>query len=182
MLNAASLATSLAVDGKTVARYVDLLVDLLLARRLLPYVSNAGKRLVKSPKVYIRDSGLVHALLNIQNRDALLGHPIAGSSWEGFVIESILSVVPKLTVPSFYRTSNGNEIDLILELPNGNKWAIEIKCSLAPKLSKGFHAAAADIVPDRCFVVYAGTERYKLASDVEAIGLQEICNLLLNFA
>ena len=180
-INIAKIAANLAVDGKTVARYLDLLVDLLLVRRLMPYVSNIGKRLVKSPKIYVRDSGIVHALLNIHNRDSLLGHPIVGGSWEGFILESILSVTPKRSIPSFYRSSNGTEIDLILELPNGDKWAIEIKFSLTPKLQKGFHAASADVQPDKSFIVYPGNERYPIAQNVEAIGIQEICNLLLNY-
>lgn len=180
IINMANIAASLAIDGKTVARYLDLLVDLLLVRRLMPYTSNIGKRVVRSPKIYIRDSGIVHALLYLHNRDALLEHSIAGSSWEGFVVEAILSVVPKLTIPSFYRSSGGAEIDLILELPNGDKWAIEIKFSLTPKLTRGFYVAFADIKPDKAFIVYPGKDRYLLAPEIEVISLREICDLLLN--
>jgi predicted AAA+ superfamily ATPase len=179
-INSHRIATSLAIDGKTVVRYLDLLVDLLLVRRLMPYGSNIGKRLIKSPKIYIRDSGLLHTLLNLNNRDVLLGHAITGGSWEGFVIESILSVVPERTIASFYRSAGGAEIDLILELPTDLLYAIEIKLSLSPKIEKGFYIAAEDIKPDKCFVVYPGTERYPIKKDIEAISLQDICLLLSN--
>ena len=174
LLNAAQLARSLAVDGKTVARYLDLMVDLLLVRRLRPYHANVRKRLVKSPKVYVRDSGIAHALLGIGNLDTLLGHPVAGASWEGFVIENLLAVAPATTQPGFYRTSAGAEIDLILEWPGGRVWAIEIKLGLAPRPGKGFHNAIQDIGPERSFVVYAGRDRYPLGENIEAIGLDAL--------
>jgi predicted AAA+ superfamily ATPase len=117
LLNAASLARALAVDGKTVARYLDLLVDLLLERRLAPWHGNVGKRLVRSPKVYVRDSGVVHALLGISSREELLAHPVAGGSWEGLAIESLIASAPREAEPNFYRTSAGAEIDLLLKLP-----------------------------------------------------------------
>jgi predicted AAA+ superfamily ATPase len=169
LLNAAELAASLGVSGKTVAAYLDLLVDLLLVRRLAPYHANVGKRLVKSPKVYVRDAGLVHALLGLQNKDDLLGHPVAGNSWEGFVIESLLAVAGAECQASFYRTSAGAEIDLVLEGPKGEVWAIEVKRSLNPVPAKGFHLGSADIRAYRKFVVYPGVERYSLGSDTEAI-------------
>lgn len=176
LLNAARLARSLAVDGKTVARYLDLLVDLLLVRRLPPYHGNAAKRLVKSPKTYIRDSGLVHALLGLDSREAVLGHPVAGDSWEGFVVENILRAAPERTRASFYRTAAGAEIDLLLELPNRRLWAIEIKLGLRPKLERGFHHAREDLNPERSFVVHAGNERYPKTEGVEAIGLSDLCH------
>ena len=175
LLNASTVAAGLAIDGKTVARYLDLLVDLLLVRRLMPYINNTRKRLIKSPKVYVRDSGILHALLNLDNWDSILGHPIAGSSWEGFVIESILGNAPERVLASFYRTAGGAEIDLILELPNNEIWAIEIKHGLSPTLSKGFYQACEDIKPDKAFVVYSGSEAYPLKDSVWAIGLTEIC-------
>jgi len=179
VLNAAQLARSLAVDGKTIARYLDLMVDLLLVRRLQPFYANVKKRLVKSPKVYVRDSGVVHALLGIPDREALFGHPIVGSSWEGFVIDNLLSVTPDGTLPSFYRTSEGAEIDLILEFPGlSEKWAIEIKSGSAPKPTKGFYNAIEDIEPDKSFVVYAGDERYPISEGVDAIGLSEMAQML----
>ena len=178
LLNAAQLARSLAVDGKTIAKYLDLMVDLLLVRRLRPYHTNSKKRLVKSPKVYVRDSGITHALLGIQDRDGLLGHPVVGTSWEGFVIENLVNVMPTRVIPNFYRTTAGAEIDLVLEFPGGNLWAIEIKHGLVPQLSKGFHHALADLQPARSFVVYGGAERYPLADDVEAISLLDLAQEL----
>lgn len=177
-LNAAQLARGLGVDGKTVARYLDLLVDLLLVRRLPPLHANVGKRLVKSPKVYVRDSGIVHTLLGLDDRDAVLGHPVAGGSWEGFVVENLLSVAPERVNASFYRTSAGAEIDLVLEMPGGKLWAVEIKRGLAPKLDKGFHHAREDLKPERCFVVYSGEERYPKGKGIEVIGLRELAAVL----
>jgi len=178
LFNASQLARGLGVTGKTVSTYLDLLVDLLLVRRLPPMHRNVGKRLVKSPKVYVRDSGLVHALLGIGDMDSLLGHPVVGLSWEGFAIENLLSVVPEETRAGFYRTSAGAEIDLVLELPGGKLWAVEFKRGLAPRLEKGFHHAREDMQPERSFVVYAGQDRYKLAADVEAISLEALMHEL----
>ncbi len=179
VLNAAQLARGLAVDGKTVARYLDLLIDLLLVRRLPPFAANVGKRLVKSPKVYVRDSGLVHALLKLDDREAVLSHPVIGNSWEGFVIENILRVASDRVEASFYRTSAGAEIDLVLSLPKNELWVVEIKRGLSPKLERGFHNAREDLKPTRSFVVYSGEERYKKKEDVEAISLRELCRELL---
>jgi predicted AAA+ superfamily ATPase len=178
LLNTANLARALAVDNKTVARYLDLLVDLLLVRRLQPWHSNAGKRLVKSPKVYVRDSGIVHALLRLPTREDVLGHPVVGGSWEGFVIESLLAAAPEGTDASFYRTSAGAEIDLLLTLPGDILWAIEIKRSSAPKVERGFHQACLDLKPTKSFVVYGGRERFPLNAETEAIGLAELAALL----
>ncbi len=173
-LNASRLATSLSVSSPTVARYIDLLVDLLLVRRLQPYHTNLGKRLVKAPKTYVRDSGVLHALLAVPTRNALLDHPIVGSSWEGFVIETLINCAPAWTSPFYYRTSAGAEIDLLLELPGSELWAIEIKRSLSPKVERGFHIACDDLQPARRLVVYAGTERVPLPHAVEAVGLFEL--------
>jgi uncharacterized protein len=175
LLNAAQLAGSLGVSGATIARYVDLMVDLLLVRRLPPRLSNAGKRMVRSPKVYVRDSGLVHGLLGLAGKEAMLGHPVAGPSWEGLAIENVAAIAGREAEASFYRTSGGAEIDLVLSWPDGREWAVEIKRSLAPKLERGFHSAIADIDPERSFVVYPGNERYKLGPSTEAIGLAELC-------
>ena len=176
--NAASLARSLAVDGKTVARYVDLLADLLLVRRLPPFHANVRKRLAKSPKVYVRDSGIVHALLRLDDPESVLGHPIAGASWEGFVVETLLRAAPERTQASFYRTASGVEIDLVLELPGARVWAIEIKRGLAPAVSRGFRTALDDVQPDRAFIVHGVEDRYPKGSGVEAIGLRELANEL----
>ena len=180
VINAAQLARSLAVDGKTIARYLDLMVDLLLVRRLHPYHTNTKKRLVKSPKVYVRDSGVTHALLGISDREVLFGHPVAGTSWEGFVIENLITAAPERTLASFYRTSAGAEIDLVLELPGlTEKWAIEIKSGLSAKPTKGFYNAVEDIQPDKTFVVYAGEERYPVSDGLEAVGVPEMAQLLI---
>lgn len=171
LLNAAELARSLGVDGKTVASYLDLMVDLLLVRRLEPWHSNTGKRLVKSPRIYVRDSGLTHALLGLETLENLLGHPVAGASWEGFVIENLISASPQGTAANFYRTSAGAEIDLVLSLPGGNRWAIEIKRSLTPKVARGFHTACEDLEPERRLVIYPGKESIPLRHDIEALPL-----------
>ncbi|MHB0991349.1 MAG: ATP-binding protein [Burkholderiales bacterium] len=171
LLNTAQFARNLGVDAKTAASYLDLLVDLLLVRRLPPWHANLGKRLVKSPKVYVRDSGLVHALLNIPDKESLLAHPVVGQSWECFVIENLITSMPDGMQAYFYRSNAGAEIDLLLANPNGELWAIEIKRSPAPKLERGFYIACADLKPTRKFVVYPGTERYRIAADIEAIPL-----------
>lgn len=178
LLNAARLARGLGVDGKTVAHYLDLLVDLMLVRRLPPLHANVGKRLVKSPKVYVRDSGLVHTLLGLDDRHALLGHPVVGGSWEGFVIEQLIASAPARTEASFYRTSAGAEIDLVLDLPGGERWAVEIKRSLTPKLERGFHHAREDLRPDRCLVVYPGAEPYPMGDGIEVVPHRHGCERL----
>ncbi len=175
LLNAAQLARGLGVSGTTIAHYLDLMVDLLLARRLAPRLPNAGKRLVRSPKVYVRDSGLVHALLGLTDKEAVLGHPVAGPSWEGMAIENLLAAAGQQVQGSFYRTSHGAEVDLVLTWPGGEEWAVEIKRSLAPTLERGFHSALADLAPQRALVVYPGAESYRLAPSVQAIGLAELC-------
>ena len=181
LLNASRLAAGLSLTAPTVTKYIDLLVDLLLVRRLPPLHANTGKRLVKSPKVYVRDSGLVHALLGIGDYNELAGHPVIGASWEGFVIENLLSVVPDRTSASFYRTSAGAEIDLVLDLPGrAGRWAIEIKRALSAKPGKGFYQACEDIHPDKSFVVYAGTERYPVSEGVYAIGVLGMAEMLLD--
>ena len=181
LLNASRLAAGLSLTAPTVTKYIDLLVDLLLVRRLQPLHGNIGKRLVKSPKVYVRDSGLVHALLGIGDYNELAGHPVIGASWEGFVIENLLSVIPDRTSASFYRTSAGAEIDLVLDLPGpAGRWAIEIKRALSAKPGRGFYQACEDIRPDKRFVVYAGTERYPVSEDVQAIGVLDMAKMLLD--
>ena len=182
IINAAELARSLSVDGRTIARYLDLMVDLLLIRRLRPYHVNTKKRLVKTPKVYLRDSGVMHALLRIEDREALYGHPNSGGSWEGFVIENLVALSPDRTVASFYRTSSGAEIDLVLELPGGDVWAIEIKSGRSATPSKGFCNACEDIQPNRSFIVHAGEERYPVSQDIEAVSVFEMTREILNIS
>jgi predicted AAA+ superfamily ATPase len=178
LLNAAQLARGLGVSGTTIDHYLDLMVDLLLVRRLAPRLANAGKRLVRSPKVYIRDSGLVHALLGLTDKEVVLGHPVAGPSWEGMAIENLLAAAGAAghrVQASFYRTSHGAEIDLVLDWPDGEQWAIEMKRSLAPTLERGFYSALADLQPQRTLVVHPAADSYRLSSSVEAIGLAELC-------
>ena len=174
-LNASRLAASLDISSVTIARYIDLLVDLLLVRKLLPYTGNIKKRLIKSPRVYVRDSGITHALLNIGTFNDLLGNPVVGKSWEGFVIENILSVLPQGAQAFFYRTSGGAEIDLVLELPGSprTRYAIEIKRSAAAGVKRGFHEACADIRPTHKFVIHAQADAFPMKGDIQAIGLYE---------
>lgn len=181
LLNAANLARALAVEGKTVAKYLDLMVDLLLVRRLPPLHANVGKRLVRSPKTYVRDSGIVHTLLRLDDEDSVLGHPVAGMSWEGFVIETLIRAAPDRAQASFYRTATGVEVDLILELPGNRLWAIEIKRGLAPKVEKGLRVALADLKPDKAFLVSSGDERYSKGEGIEAIGLSALAEMLSGF-
>lgn len=172
LLNAAKLASGLGISGQTVGRYLDLLVDLMLVRRLAPWHANAGKRLVKSPKIYVRDSGLTHALLGIETVEGLLSHPVAGGSWEGYCIENLIAAAPRGTEPSFYRSSAGAEIDLVLRLPSGDLWAIEIKRTTSPKVTRGFHMAAEELGVTRRILVYAGAEGVPGQGGVRAMPLQ----------
>jgi len=179
LLNAAQLARSLAVSGKTLASYIDLFVDLFLLRRLEPWSENSSKRLVKSPRIYLRDSGLLHHLLGVTAMEDLLGYSRLGASWEGFVIENIIASLPAGARASFYRTAAGAEIDLVLELPGHRKpWALEIKRGRSPKLERGFHHARQDIDPERCLVVCTTEESFSLGRGIEAVGLAEILQLL----
>jgi len=182
LLNASRLAAALQISASTAQRYIDLLADLLLVRRLPPFHRNVGKRLVKSPKVYVRDSGLVHALLGIKTYNDLAGHPVAGTSWEGFAIENLIQAAPESTVASFYRTAAGAEIDLLLEIRGQGLWAIEIKRSLAGRPEKGFYIACKDLKPDRRFVVNAGNGHYPIDAEITAIGLHDIAAMLAALA
>jgi len=180
LLNASHIAASLGVDGKTIMSYLDLMVDLLLVRRLTPLYQNLGKRLIKSPKVYIRDSGLLHALLGIDNKETLIGHPAIGMSWEGFVIENIQNTIDQnQTKLYFYRTSSGNEIDLVLEKSSHEIWAIEIKRTFAPQFTKGQRLASQDIAASKNFIIYPGIERFPLTENTEAVGLADFLNTLM---
>jgi predicted AAA+ superfamily ATPase len=172
MLKAAQLASGLGVSGHTVARYLDIMVDLLLVRRLQPWATNAKKRLVRTPKVYVRDTGLLHALLGIRDQEELLGHPVVGASWEGMLIENILDTLPATARPTFYRTSAGAEIDLVIEFSAKERWAIEVKRSLGnPAPSKGFYIGCEDIRATRQIVLYPGEERFRLDSKTEVMSL-----------
>ncbi len=179
LLNAAQLARNLSVSGKTLASYLDLFVDLFLVRRLEPWHANVSKRLVKAPKVYLRDSGLLHQLLGITDIEGLLSHPQLGASWEGFVIENVIAHLPHGASAGFYRTNAGAEIDLILKLPGHSApWAVEIKRSSTPKLERGFHHAREDILPERSFVICNTTEPFSMGNGVEAVSLAGMLGIL----
>ncbi len=178
LLNVAQLARNLGVDAKTAHNYIGLLSDLLLVRRLQPWHANIGKRLVKAPKVYVRDTGLLHALLGIESHEQLLSHMVVGASWEGYCIENLLSCAPRGVTGYFYRTSAGAEIDLLLAWPDGELWAVEFKRSLSPKVERGFHNACEDLKPSRKWVVYPGKEPYPMAADIQAVTLYGLCATL----
>jgi predicted AAA+ superfamily ATPase len=182
ILNAAQMARNLEVSGMTVGRYLDLMVDLLLARRLKPWTFNIGKRLVRSPKVFVRDSGLTHALLNVGAFNELLGHPVVGGSWEGFVIENIMAVAGFRVQPYFYRTSGGAEIDLVLEMSSKERWAIEIKRGSVPAVSKGFHLACEDVKPAKRFVVYGGKDSFTMEGGMKAMSLPDLMQEILKLS
>ena len=177
-LNVAELARNIGVDAKTAGGYVDLLVDLLLARRVPSWHANVGKRLVKSPRLYWRDSGMLHALLGIPDMESLLAHPVVGASWEGFAIENLIDSAPEGTQAYYYRTSGGAEIDLLLGLPDGQQWAVEVKRSMAPRPERGFYAGCEDVGVSRRFVVYPGDEHFPLPHGVEAISLPGLATRL----
>ena len=178
--NVSALSRNLEIDGRTLNAHLDLLENLLLIRKLKPWHANTGKRLVKSPKLYIRDSGLVHELLGIDNLETLVGHPVVGASWEGFVIENLLACAPARTEAYFYRTSAGAEVDLVLKFRTEETWAVEIKRGLSPVLKPGFFSALEDVAADKAFVVYGGEEAYRLKPGIEAIGLKQLQEILLS--
>ncbi len=178
LVNASVLARSLALDMRTVNRYLDLLVEMFLVRRLEPWHANLGKRLTKSPKLYVRDSGLLHALLGLPDEEALLGHPAVGASWESFVLENLITAAGTSASAHFYRTSGGAEVDLLLNWPSGECWAIEVKRSLAPKVERGFHSACEDLQPTRKLVIYPGDEPFPLGHGVQAMPLATLCHEL----
>ncbi len=176
--NANKLAGSMGVSAPAVRRYLDLLHDTFVLRQLTPYHVNTKKRLVKSPKVYVRDSGLLHSLLRIEHKETLLGSPHAGASWEGWVVEQVLSSLPSSWPTYFYRTSAGAEIDLVILPPGQPPVAIEIKLSLAPKLTRGFHTAFSDLGCEQGFVIYPGQERYPMGKNVHAVPAKAIPELV----
>jgi predicted AAA+ superfamily ATPase len=171
-LNLSRIAGSLGIDGKTARRYLDLLEGLYLVRALAPWSRNAGKRLVKSPKVYWRDSGILHALAGLPGLDQVLGHPLCGASWEGYVVEQILSLLPGGTSASHYRTHAGAEVDLVLEGPGGEITAVEIKRTLAPKITPGLLESMTTLGARRAVIVIPEGEPYPLSRNITASGLR----------
>ena len=181
LLDVSQLAKGLMIDAKTVHRYLDMLGDLMLLRKLPPWHSNLGKRLVKSPKVYVRDSGLLHALLGLATHDALLAHPVVGNSWEGFVIETLLNAAPRDAQSGFYRSSNGAEIDLLMDVPGLGLLAIEVKKASNAKPRRGFYSACEDLQPVHKFLVHGGAEGepYPVGDGVMAVGLRHLVRRLV---
>jgi hypothetical protein len=176
--NLSEIGKSLEVSHTTIKTYLDTLQDFFMARLLQPWSGNTKKRLVKTPKIYIRDSGLLHNLIQIHSFDQLLGHPIVGASWEGLVVESILNTISNQWTSSYYRSSNQSEIDLVLEKSKEEVWAIEVKRSIAPSLSAGFHRACEDIGATKKWVVYSGKDRFSIKNETEVIGLIEFLSLI----
>ena len=170
-VNFSKLGESLGVNYKTIKSYIDTLSDFYMLRLIQPWSGNTKKRLVKAPKIYLRDSGLAHRFLNIPDFEGLLGHPAIGASWEAFVLENILCLLSDQWQYSYYRTSAQAEVDLVLEGPHNEVWAIEVKRAIAPKVSKGFYLACDDIKATKRFVIYPGEESYPLSKGVEVIGL-----------
>jgi uncharacterized protein len=177
-VNLSTIAKSLDVSHTTIKTYLDILQDFFMVRQVQPWSGNTKKRLVKTPKIYLRDSGLLHNLMNIHTFDHLLGNPVLGASWEGFVVENILNSISSSWTASYYRSSNQAEIDLVLEKNNQEVWAIEVKRSIAPSLSAGFHSACEDIQATRKFVVYSGKDRFPIKGEAEVIGLAEFLKMV----
>lgn len=179
-LNMANLARTMGVDVKTIQRYVGLLEDLMLVRLLQPWSANLGKRLTRAPKVYVRDSGVLHALLGLPDFNALVAHPIMGQSWEGFAVENMLSSMSINAQAWFYRSQGGAELDLMIQWPNQKIWAIEIKHGLTPKPGRGFYSACQDVNADQKWVVYSGKNTFPVAPNVTALSLHDMCQTIRN--
>ena len=180
VLNTSTLAASLEATHKTIKHYIDIFSELLLITYLQPWHGNIKKRLVKSPKIYIRDSGLLHKLLNISDEEQLFSHPIAGASWEGFVLENILSILPQNPPVYFYKTMSGAEVDLVLQLPKNKIWAVEIKKGLAPKIAPGFYTSCKDIKAHKKFVIYSGFDDFQIQHGITVLGLVPFLKHLKN--
>jgi len=176
-INFSELSKSLEVSHTTIRTYLDVLTDFYMVRQIQPWSGNTKKRLVKSPKIYLRDTGLLHRLLNIPGIDVLLGHPSIGASWEGFILENIITSLSTKWRYSYYRTTAQAEIDLVLEGP-GEVWAIEIKRSTAPKITKGFHIASEDVKATKKFVIYPGKEDFKMSENTEVLHVMAFLKLL----
>lgn len=176
--NASAIANALGVSSPAASRYLDILCDTFIVRQLAPFSANLKKRLVKSPKVYVRDSGLLHALLGIRDFEQLQGHPVIGASWEGMVIEQILAILPDGIAPYFYRTAAGAEVDLLLVPGSGAPIAVEIKHSLSPKVSKGLRSSMDDLNCDHGFIVYPGSESYQISKSITALPVTMLTELL----
>lgn len=177
-INYSKLAANLEVDAKTVSNYIDILTGLLLVRRLEPWHANVKKRLVKSPRYYVRDSGILHRLLGINNYDALLSNPVLGKSWEGFVVENIHSVMPSRAETYFYRTAAGAEVDLVIKMPSSEVWAVEIKYGVAPKPGKHYSQTCDDVGATHKYILYGGSDEFPVGNDVKIISLSGLMERL----
>ena len=177
LFNASAIANSLDVSAPTVGRWLDHMVGALLVRKLEPFHVNLGKRLVKAPKVYVRDSGLLHSLLGLSNADDLQSHPMTGASWEGFVIDQIAAHLPDGASLFFYRTAAGAELDVVVE-SGQRKIAFEIKFSIAPKVTKGFWQSLQDVQPEKTYIVAPVQQRWPFAEGVEVIPVSDIAQVL----
>ena len=172
--NASKIAGSLGISAPTAKHYLDILSDTFIVRQLQPFFANVRKRLIRSPKIYVRDSGLFHTLMRIREREDLDAHPSAGASWEGFIIEQIIAAKPEGWDAHFYRTSAGAEVDLLLTDTAGRHIAVEVKYSLSPKPGKGFWSAIDDLGCKRSFVIFPGTESYPLKENVLTLPVAQI--------
>ena len=177
-LNKARLAASLEVSAPAVGRYVDLLADLLLIRRLPPWSGNIGKRLVRAPKVYLRDSGILHALLGLGSLDAVLSHPVAGASWEGFVLEQLIAAAGPERIALYFRTEKGAEADLVLERGGRVETVVEIKRSTVPVATRGFRIACEDLKPGSAYLVHGGDTSWPMGGGVTAVALPDLVKRL----
>ncbi|MCL2736766.1 MAG: ATP-binding protein [Propionibacteriaceae bacterium] len=175
LFNASRLAENLSVSSPTVSRYVDLLADLGLVRRLQPWFANLTTRLTKSDKVYVRDTGLLHSLLGIDSQNALLGHPVVGGSFESLAVESLTAAAPTSWHPYFFRTARGDEIDLVFAHANRVHVAIEVKASSAPVVSAGFHRSCDALGVSERFIVHpdTGADPYRMGA-ATVIGLTDL--------
>lgn len=172
--NRSQLARSLDVGVATAGRYLDAILQTLMVRRMQPFHVDLGKRLIKSPRVYIRDTGLLHALLGLRTREQLLGHPVMGTSWEGYVIENLSAFLPMGWETGFWRTSGGSEIDLLLISGGKVEIAVEIKAGLTPRPGRGFYQGCRDLKPRQAWVIYPGNRILSLnRGRAEAIPLNE---------
>jgi uncharacterized protein len=178
MFNASRLGVTLGVAHTTVNRYLDTLSDVMMLRQLPPYYVNVGKRLVKSPKVYVRDSGIQHALLNIRSVSEMMNHPSIGHSWEGFIVENICQLLPQGANVSFYRTAAGAELDVVVEI-GLKKIGIEIKLSSTPSVSKGFWLACEDVGVHEAYVVAPVLNGWPMAGNARVISPLDLPQVLL---
>ena len=179
-VNYSQIANNLEVDRKTIDRYINILTHLFLVRSIEPLHVDIKKRLIKSPRYYVRDSGILHRLLNIENHNALLSNHILGKSWEGFVIENIHSVLSILSQTYFYCTSSGAEIDLVIRMPNAEIWAVGIKYGVAPKLNKHYSRTCDDIGATQKYIVYGGNDEFPVQDGVRVISLERMMKKLIS--